>query len=237
MTSYHGGKIRIGRDIAQVIYQVASEVERQTGVRFKGYVEPFCGMLGVYRHIPALFEGHRPPLKYQAGDINGSVVKMWKASQKGWVPPVKCTKKRFYELKGNGQSSAEKGFIGHACSYRSTYFSTFFDKANIKYASNQVIETTKFVSDVKFSHGSYEQFSKIKGYIIYCDPPYFQGSNYWNEAHKFQTFNYEFFYTWVEKMSEHNLVLLSERAKLPYTLVATFTGNEKLYLINNLNLV
>jgi hypothetical protein len=60
MTSYHGGKNRIGRDIAQVIYQVASEVERQTGVRFKGYVEPFCGMLGVYRHIPALFEGHRP---------------------------------------------------------------------------------------------------------------------------------------------------------------------------------
>jgi hypothetical protein len=35
-------------------------------------------MLGVYQHIPELFSGHLR-FKYQAGDINESVIKMWKA--------------------------------------------------------------------------------------------------------------------------------------------------------------
>jgi len=78
MTSYHGGKQRIGAKIAQIIKSVSSQVEEQTGIRFKGYLEPFCGMLGVYQHIPELFSGHLR-FKYQAGDINESVIKMWKA--------------------------------------------------------------------------------------------------------------------------------------------------------------
>ncbi len=56
MTYYHGGKKRIGKDIADIIYQITSEVEKQTGQKFQGYCEPFCGMLGVYQHIPSLFQ-------------------------------------------------------------------------------------------------------------------------------------------------------------------------------------
>jgi site-specific DNA-adenine methylase len=233
MTSYHGGKNRIGLDIAEIIKRVSEQVEDELGIRFKGYVEPFCGMLGVYRHIPDLFKDHKI-FKYLAGDVHQSVIKMWKASQKGWKPPIKCTKKKFYELKGNGKSSAEKGFIGHACSYRSTYFSTFFDKANIKHASDQVVEITKLISKVIFTPGSYEQFSRLKGYIFYCDPPYFIGSNYMDETHTFQIFDYESFYKWAEKMAQNNLVFISERSKLPYKVVGKFMGNEKLYLINSI---
>jgi len=40
MTSYHGGKQRIGAEIAQVIYEVSSYVEEQIGIKFKGYAEP-----------------------------------------------------------------------------------------------------------------------------------------------------------------------------------------------------
>ena len=113
MTSYHGGKQRIGAQIAQIIHDTVSRVEVQTGIKFKGYVEPFCGMLGVYQHILKLFREHKPKLKYRARDINESVIQMWNAVKEGWEPPTRCSRKRFYELKGNGKSSPEKGFLVH----------------------------------------------------------------------------------------------------------------------------
>lgn len=50
-----------------------------------GYLEPFCGILGVYQHIPRLFQDH-PSLKYRAGDINESVIKIWKK----WLKTIWC---------------------------------------------------------------------------------------------------------------------------------------------------
>jgi site-specific DNA-adenine methylase len=234
MTSYHGGKQKIGADIAQMIYEVSSQVEEQSGIKFKGYVEPFCGMLGVYQHIPDLFNDHTPRLKYRAGDINESVIKMWKALQEGWKPPTKCSEKRFYQLKGNGKSSAEKGFIGHACGYRSTYFSTFFDRVDLKKVSVNILKVTQKIKKIKFNTGSYDEYSQLSGYIIYCDPPYFKGSKYLDEYGKIRKFDYESFYAWVEKMAQRNLVFISERAKLPYKLIGSFNNEEKFYLINDL---
>jgi site-specific DNA-adenine methylase len=238
MTSYHGGKQRIGKEIAQVIRDTVCKVEAQTGVAFKGYLEPFCGMLGVYQHIPKLFQNYRYPLKYKAGDINESVIKMWKALQRGWEPPTKCSQKRFYELKGNGKSSAEKGFVGHACAFRGVYFAAYdsrvtnnrllYTKKNISRISNILIE-----NQVELKHTSYSDWSNIKRNIIYCDPPYFKGSNYRDESNIFQNFDYDRFYQWTENMTRNNLVFVSERQILPYTVVGQFMGNEKLYLINN----
>ena len=237
MTSYHGGKKRIGAEIAQMIKQVSSQFEEQTGIQFKGYLEPFCGMLGVYQHIPELFTDHGSVFKYRAGDINESVIKMWKALQDGWKPPTKCSERKFYQLKGNGQSSAEKGFIGHACGYRGVYFSTYdyrisgerlkYNRKNLERISNILTE-----HKVHIKHMSYPYWSKLKGYVIYCDPPYFKGSNYRDEYNTYQTFEYEHFYKWVEKMAKDNLVFVSERATLPYTIIGQFINNEKVYLIN-----
>jgi site-specific DNA-adenine methylase len=111
MTAYHGGKQRIGRDIANVIYDVSTMIERESGFKIKGYCEPFCGMLGVYQHIPELFSNHRPKLQYKAGDINESVIKMWKDVQKGWIPPTTCTEKRYNTLASSKTPSKEKGFV------------------------------------------------------------------------------------------------------------------------------
>ena len=45
MGSYAGGKIMIGKQIADTIHSLAD------GKEYKGYCEPFCGFCGVYRHI------------------------------------------------------------------------------------------------------------------------------------------------------------------------------------------
>ena len=111
MTSYHGGKQKIGEKIASVINEYVSEDVR-------GYCEPFCGMLGVYRHIPYYFGD----IIYKAGDYNTSLIMMWKKAQKGWIPPESCTKEEYLELKNEEKSSPERGFIGTVCSYGSIFF-------------------------------------------------------------------------------------------------------------------
>ena len=117
MSSYCGGKSRIGLKIAKEIYSMCKEIE------IKSYCEPFCGMLGVYQHIPELFRDHIPELKYKAGDINKSVIMMWKAAQKGWKPPTEpCTRENFEFLRSQISSSVEKGFYGHQCSFGGKYF-------------------------------------------------------------------------------------------------------------------
>ena len=46
---------------------------------------------------------------------------------------------------------------------------------------------------------------EIKGYVIYCDPPYRGTTKY-----KTEPFPYDEFYEWVKEMSIHNTVLISE---------------------------
>jgi len=47
MTAYHGGKQKIGKILANVIYDVSTEIEQDKKFVIKGYCEPFSGMLGV----------------------------------------------------------------------------------------------------------------------------------------------------------------------------------------------
>ena len=67
MTYYIGGKKNIGEEISNIIKKVSDILEKEKKIEIKGYCEPFCGMMGVYQHIPLLYENHKPKLKYKAG--------------------------------------------------------------------------------------------------------------------------------------------------------------------------
>ena len=47
--------------------------------------------------------------------------------------------------------------------------------------------------------------NKIKGYVIYCDPPYRGTTKYATKE-----FPYDEFYDWCREMSKDNIVLISE---------------------------
>ena len=102
MCSCHGGKKRIGKELASRIVDETMDIVGEDEFEIKGYCEPFCGMLGVYQYIPELFEEEGLKLKYKAGDTNKSVIMMWNEAQKGWEPSVKLvTKTKFMENKRN----------------------------------------------------------------------------------------------------------------------------------------
>ena len=209
MTSYHGGKQRLGKQLAEIIVDTSLEIAEDEDFDIAGYCEPFCGMLGVYRHIPELFEEEGyDDLEYLAGDENGSVIKMWQAVQKGWKPPVTCSEKKYNELK-NAPDSALKGFIGHQCSFGGQFFNGYsrkYDKTKSpNKASKRVISIANELLDVKFYNVDYQQFSNLRNFVIYCDPPYANTICRYNE-----TFDSNKFFRWCQKMSKHNIIFISE---------------------------
>ena len=209
MTAYHGGKQRIGKKLAKIIVDESIGIEEDYDFDIKGYCEPFCGMLGVYKHIPKLFEEEGyTKLKYKAGDTNTSVIKMWKAAQKGWKPPTTCSEKEYNRLK-KAKPSACKGFIGHQCSFGGQFFKGFakkYDKTKSpKRAAKRVSDIAAELCDVRFKQGDYQSFSGLKNHVIYCDPPYR------NVDCRYKTnFDNNKFWAWCKKMSERNVILVSE---------------------------
>jgi len=250
MTSYHGGKKRTGKDISATIYEIAKKMKK--GV--EGYCEPFCGMLGVYQYIPSLLKQINPNMKFFAGDLNKSVILMWKESQKGWIAPVSCTEEHFEELRWQKDLfSAEKGFIGHQYSFGGQYFLGFVGKyghnTEQPRASRIVKEFAEKVTDVKFKHCDYKQFSNLTNCIIYCDPPYTKSTQKFQNftQRKGDVFNSDEFWKWCVNMSKNNLVFVSEysipdniEAQVVYEKKVAISGqlgvgkkkvNEKLFLL------
>ena len=175
-------------------------------------------MLGVYRHIT-----YKPDLTYLAGDTNKSIMLMWQEAQNGWVPSSDIvSKEEFLRLKFNGESTAEKGFIGTTHAYRGSYFRNY---CLTECSKKALPNTTKRVSDialnsvvskVKFEYGDYTQFSDLRNFLIYCDPPYENTSGYRNDQSRgnfdYDKFDNLAFWTWTQKMAEHNTVYVSEYA-------------------------
>ena len=209
MTAYHGGKSRSGKFIVKKILELAS---RYSAV---GYCEPFCGMNGVYYRVRKKLDVRT----FLAGDDNKSLIMMWKNAHRIKPKDVLDIKEgQFLAMSRDGKSSAKKGFIGHAYGFGGIYFGCFRPKYNpdvsrrlILNSLNRVKRMQKELMGVKFTHGNYKQFSTLKKFIIYCDPPYrVPHTRYYNECHQKKKFNHTVFWDWVRKMGEHNLVLVSE---------------------------
>lgn len=235
MTAYHGGKQRIGLEVAQAIADKCARLN----VRTLAYIEPFCGMLGVFRRIPALLDADA----YFAGDQNESVIAMWRALQRGtWKPPRDCSETRYIKLKRQRAPSAERGYIGHQYSFGGSFFGAYrfnyirpFDAGR---ARQRVLDIATTLKRVEFSAGGYEQFSGARDCVIYCDPPYDDTANNYLEK-----FDYPAFERWCVEMSKHNLVFVSSMkpvrgAELLYSRDSATsykgrmtTRSEKLYFI------
>ena len=211
MTAYHGGKQRIGKSLAEKMLTYCEEHKLMSNI--KGYCEPFCGMLGVYIHIPEYFKSYN--LKYKANDINKSVIKMWRKAKKKWEMNIDITKEKYKNLKIQKKPSAEKGFVGHVCSFRGLYFSSYFKypKSRIVHSSNRVKKIGDFLKKkrVILSSFDYRKFSDLENFIIYCDPPYSNTyTRFHDEKSKNRIFDTSEFWEWCKKMSLKNIIFVSE---------------------------
>lgn len=220
MTLYHGGKKRLGKELANVIVTETDKICKQTGFQVRGYCEPFCGMLGVYQHIPDLMnDRYRPTrkLKYKASDANGCVVEMWKAAKEGWKPPTRVTEKRYSALKRQKIDTAVRGYVGHQYGYNGVFFSSYMPKYNSSkfdstYASQSVHRIGKILKthNIDVETKDFKSQSRLRGYVIYCDPPYNETKSEFFTNEGKSNFDTAKFWEWCARMAKHNIVFVSE---------------------------
>lgn len=228
MTYYEGGKKRIGAAIAAVIAETVAQHPR---FKVKGYCEPFCGMFGVYRHMPAYFD---PKIRWCAGDRNPYVIKLWKALQRGWQPPLACDKRTYEHYRQVNDTSLKAIFVGYACAFRGQFRMTYMAGRNVAVQADACREIGETLKKVKLKCGEYTQFSKLKGCVIYCDPPYKNTKhNYFVKEKFLNDFDSDAFMEWCREMSRHNLVFISEYTKPCRDCKCIWQrGIEKLFLVN-----
>ena len=210
MVAYHGGKQRVGKEFAEIVLFIVQEAEKQSKT-IKGYCEPFCGACGVYRHIPQKFS-ERKKFTFLAGDNNESLILMWQSLQTGWKPPTNVNLQMYEKYKNDKKSSATKAFVAISRSFNGKWWNSYSERTSVEYCHNKLVKDSEILHKVKFSMDNYTQFSSLKNFIIYCDPPYMVSSRntYYKQRNGTNVFDHEKFYSWCQKMSQHNLVLVSE---------------------------
>ena len=69
---YLGGKQRLGKHLAPVLKELWNYVLNATETPLDGYMEPFCGSLGVFRNMTNLTTD-----KFIANDYHPDLIQMW----------------------------------------------------------------------------------------------------------------------------------------------------------------
>lgn len=241
---YHGGKQRVGSEIANIIHTYKIKEERRRKKKYTAYCEPFCGMCGVYKHFILSYPGKIDiKFKFYAGDINGSVICLWKSLQKNWQPPLDVTKEEFEYYK-NKEDSAIKGFVGISKSFNGIFFQSYVEEYNVSHAAKTLKEHSDVMKDVKFNCGEYLQYTKLRNTVIYMDPPYSKVNSHYKQKDGSKVFDLELFFIWATFMTKKgNLVFISGYEKPPIfcqliytsTIVRKWKGHslpdEKLFLV------
>lgn len=212
---YMGGKVRIGKDIAQIIkhYHKPGQV----------YYEPFVGGLGLFQNIPA--EWVRV-----INDIDADLMTLWQAVTMGYEPPRSVSKDEYNAVKSNlslmDHKPYERAFISYFCSFGGKKWGGYAAGEGRNYA----LENCNGISKVKtnLSHAFmfntfYDQLPYLPNSLIYCDPPYKSTTTY-----KGTVFDSDKFYNWCNIMAnDGHTVIVSEYNSVPATWVRVWSKHKK----------
>jgi site-specific DNA-adenine methylase len=167
----YGGKSANGHRIAKVLKQF---MKKHKG-KYKNYVEPFCGMWGVGKHL--IKKLHKYGIKAYASDGCEDLILLLREIRDGtFKDPGYITKQRWYQLKYSTIPSAERAVAGFGYSYMGVWFNGYLADAfhDPNYLYTNLLSFAPLLEKVKMRYSDYHKAMRgIKGRsVIYCDPPY-----------------------------------------------------------------
>jgi DNA adenine methylase len=204
---YLGGKQRLGKHISPIIQSYYND-------ELNGYLEPFCGSLGVLKHMTNL------PLKIHANDYHPDLIQMWKEVQKDkFEYPESISEEEYNTIKEYKSPNALKSFTGFGMSFGGRFFGAYSQKylGNkkedfCKEMTNSLKRIQPLIKKVKFTCQDYRKL-KPKNLLIYCDPPYKQTKypiKYRRDTKFYDEFDNEEFWEIMRIWSKDNIVIISE---------------------------
>ena len=203
---YMGSKSRIKKYIVPVLQQIidCNNIEI--------YIEPFVGGANVIDSIKCNNK--------IGGDNSEPLIELLKYVRDGGVLPEEVPKELYDDVRSNKNTNKyEKWFVG-AIGFLASYNGRYFDGGYAKTvttksgsirnyydeAKRNILQQAKDLQGIKFKYGEYTQFSDVKNTLIYCDIPYKDKKQYGTS----KNFDYKTFWEWAKKMSENNIVIVSE---------------------------
>ena len=200
---YMGSKNRLSKELAPIIQ---SYINKNTA----GYYEPMVGGANMIDKI-----NHNNKI---GCDINEYLIELLKYIQLNELSET-ITEEEYIKVKNNKQDYPKwyVGMVGFCGSFGAKWFGGFARKYNKdgslfdvpKQAINSLRRQSKNkqFKDIKFKTMGFLNApkNKIKNYVIYCDIPYKNSTNY-----KHNKFPYDEFYKWCIELSKDNVVLISE---------------------------
>lgn len=189
-----GSKRRIAKEILPIILK-----DRKPG---QWYVEPFVGGCNTIMNVKG---------KRIGNDSHYYLIELYRALQRGWVPPKVITEAAYLSLKNNQDSSnpALVGYVGFNLSFACKWFGGWCrnrqDTDYSRTAWNDVTKTMFYIKDVWFFNETYVNLPLPANSIIYCDPPYANTTGYKD------VFNHVEFWQWCrDKHKEGHQIFISE---------------------------
>lgn len=194
---YVGSKNKLSKDLAPIIQSYITEDT-------KGYLEPFVGGANMIDKIK-----HHNKI---GCDIHKELIALLQYAQENELPDT-ITEEEYTAVKNNKTNYEDwyVGLVGFCGSFGAKYFGGFARGNDNRNRQNEAIRNIRRqienLKGIKFNCLNFLDLpkDKIKGYVIYCDPPYRDTIKYGADE-----FPYEEFYEWCKEMSIHNTILISE---------------------------
>jgi site-specific DNA-adenine methylase len=188
-----GSKNKLAKELSPIIQ---SYVDKGC----KGYLEPFVGGANMIDKIKCDNKYGSDNHKYLIAFLN--------SLSKGYEPPKNISEEEYKYIKTHQNEYSDEflGYVGFQLSYGAKWFDTFRrDKiGKRKYdeeAYRNVMKQAPLLKNIKFKCCSFQDINNIKGFVIYCDPPYRDTASY-----STGDFPYEEFYNWCrEKLKRDNI--------------------------------
>lgn len=203
---YQGSKNRLAKFLVPIIQKYIDDNNIKT------YIEPMCGGANLIDKIKCD--------KKIGADINEELIALLKYAQTDnslSIAPEVCTFEHYAEVRedrklGTHQYSPEYiALIGYMASYGGRYFDGGYGRDSKGGRSiynerlNNFKEQAPNLNDIEFMCCDYQNFSDYKNCVFYFDPPYKNTKQYSK-----QSIDYDSFYDFLRKLSENNIVLISE---------------------------
>ena len=219
---YLGGKQRLGKHLSPYLHELWKENREK--LKLNGYLEPFCGSLGVFKHMTDL---QGATTGFIANDYHPDLIELWKEVQSGkFKYPTSISEQQYLEAKERPSPDAYKAFVGFGMSFGGRYFGAYSQKYLggkkedfCKEMVNSLKRTAPLIrkSSVKFTNKMYQSM-KPRRKFIYCDPPYADTNfpiKYRRDVKHYDKFDNAEFWDIVRRWSQDNLVVVSETTAPP----------------------
>lgn len=198
-----GSKARLSKYLSPIINNLIKDFNIKT------YIEPFVGGANMIQHINCQ--------RKIGSDNNRYLIALWNALKNGWIPPKEISREKYNDIKQNKEMYDDElvAVVGFCSTYNAKWFGGYAGIVDTKIGTKRnyydesirnILKQIGKLNDVEFLNFNYLLYSDLQNNLIYCDPPY-QGTTKYGTS---KYFDYEVFWDWVRKLSQDNIVLVSE---------------------------